>query len=194
MKRLEKERRKWQKKYPKEEPQPLPKFDLVRYDDYRHYPPVQSLERLIENIKKLLSKRKCNTILFDNPMATGLNDADIITELNNRLIDNPEMELPSGFEKKQQLKVEFVHHLPLNLPVEESFRVVYSTVDQILFDIFEFHIIEPIALQQSVIEAKPILRKAKQKKVKSTYMDVDGYMKRLEERAMKRRAIDKRSF
>jgi len=56
---------------------------------------------LIENIKKLLSKRKCNTILFDNPMATGLNDADIITELNNRLIDNPEMELPSGFEKKQ---------------------------------------------------------------------------------------------
>jgi len=61
-------------------------------------------------------------------------------------VDDNSIELPKGYVKRKEKKVEFVHHLPLNLPVEESFRVVYSTVDQILFDIFEFHIIEPIAL------------------------------------------------
>jgi len=77
----------------------------------------------------LLKERKCNTILFDNPFATGLIDTDIIKELNRMLLRNPDTRIPQGFKKKKVLKVDFKYHLPLNLPVEESFRVVYSVVD-----------------------------------------------------------------
>jgi hypothetical protein len=162
-KRKKKMRKKRKRKFPNGEPEEEEQFEIVQYDDFRHMPPVCSLEKLIGNLKMLLKYRKCNTILFDNPFATGLMDTDIIKEMNRRLLNNPDFELPEGFVKKQVLKVEFVYHLPENLPVEESFRVVYSTVDQIFFDLFEFHIIEPISLQYAVTEAVPIKRKTKQK-------------------------------
>ena len=123
-------------------------------EDLRHMQPTESIKSFVKILRQQARVRQFNVTLFDDPNY-ALGDADIINELNKQLVDDNSIELPKGYVKRKEKKVEFVHHLPLNLPVEESFRVVYSTVDQILFDIFEFHIIEPIALQRVVTTAKP---------------------------------------
>jgi len=129
--------------------------DPLNIEDLRHKEPTESIISFINILKQQARIRKFNITLFDDPDA-ALGDSAILKALNDELAYDPDTELPDGYIRKKERKVEFVYHLPLNLPVEESFRVVYSVVDQFLFDVFDFHIIEPISLQYAVTEVRPI--------------------------------------
>lgn len=114
--------------------------------DFRFYPPRRTLESFIKIIVDQLKTKKCNAILFEKPdTVNGGYESEIIEELNRKLKDNPDARMPKGYVKKLEKKIDYVYELPRNLPIDESYRTVYETMDTLFNDLFGIHIIEPLS-------------------------------------------------
>ena len=82
--------------------------------------------------------------------------------------------------------VGFRHELPENLLVDESYKVSYEAFADIVFDILDIHLIEPIS--HLVYVAKVVPRK--KELVKSRVRNIDSYMKKLEKNLNKQKVVD----
>ena len=129
--------------------------------------------------------------MFDNPEEhiRGC-DREVIRELNNRLADDPEYEVPKGYVKKLKKTLVFNYSLPETLPIDESYRVSYEYLDSLVNNLFGFHMIEP--LSELYLEAHAV--PAKKEDAKSVFLDVDRWMKKRENNKIQKNKISKKSF
>jgi hypothetical protein len=129
--------------------------------------------------------------LFDNPdSVAGGYDSAIIEEVNKRLINNPEADIPNGYVKRMEKRVYYEYNLPNTLPIDETYRVSYETLDLIMFNMLGIRLLEPLSELGFIAKIEP----AKKKKVKSTYMDTSKWLSKIEERAKEKNKLDPKSF
>jgi hypothetical protein len=98
---------------------------------------------LIDVLKETLIEKNVNVKLFEDPDTTAIGDNEVREELNRRLRDNPEMEVPQGYVKKMETTVGFTHVLPEILYIDEPYKVSYETFADLVFNILDIHLIEP---------------------------------------------------
>ena len=144
------------------------------------------MEALIEVFKNTLREKNANVYLFENPDASALGDNEVQMELNRLLREDPDYEVPQEYVKKLEKQVHFVHRLPETLLVDEPYKVSYETFADIVFDILDIHLIEPLSEVYLTAKAVPRVRE----KPKSRVMDVDSYMKKLERNKRKSETVD----
>jgi hypothetical protein len=67
--------------------------------------------------------------------------------------------MPDGFKKVKEKYLVEIYTVPDYLPVKESMKVVLDVLDQILYEKFEFHFLEPVIEVKEYFKAKPIIEK-----------------------------------
>ena len=135
--------------------------------------------------------KKCNTLLFEKPDSiSGGYDSEIIQEVNKRLLEDPDAEIPKGYVKKFEKRIEYSYNLPNTFPIDEPYRVAYETFDLIINDMLGFHVMEPLSEIYLIAKIEP----KKKKKAKSTYMDTSKWLSKIEERAAQKDKQDPKSF
>lgn len=149
--------------------------------DLRHLPPVKSMEALIESFKTTLTNNGGNTILFDNPDATAVGDNEVLQDLNRQLRINPEMEVPREYRKIEEPVVVYNHVLSEVLPIDEDYRISYELFADVVYDILDIHLIEPMSEIYQIVKAVP--KKREEPKHSTYFKDAENYRRRIEKNA-----------
>ena len=69
----------------------------------------------------------------------------------------PDHNLPEGFRKVIEKEIDYEYQLPVELGIPEKFKVCYELMDEIVSNILDVHMIEPIIYFRNIPKAKPKL-------------------------------------
>jgi len=61
-----------------------------------------SIQRIVDQFRKVTVAKGQSTVLFDDPEGGFLGQNEVIKQFNSYLAENPDYILPEGYEKKPQ--------------------------------------------------------------------------------------------
>lgn len=96
---------------------------------------------------------------------SGILDNQLITELNRRLMHDPEYKLPDGYVKVTEKAIENRYVIPDYFPLSEAQRVAIETLDGLMSELFNIHILEPMAEVREFVRAKPSMKQVAKDKI-----------------------------
>lgn len=127
--------------------------------DYSAFPPLKSLELMLDKMKVETEKRKQPTILYEDPDATGIKDPDLVIALNNKLSEDPNYPVPEGFTKQKEKTLVYSYGFPEYLNLSEAQQTAYEFLDEFINEKFGFHFLEPLCTFEDKHKIRPIIRK-----------------------------------
>lgn len=127
--------------------------------------PAEYLQMLFDQFTSSSTKTNSNLAkLFQQASAedgnniSGIHDNNLIAELNRRIDKDPLYKLPEGFIKVTEKEIENKHVIPDYFPIKESKRIAVETLDGLLFNVFGFHLLEPMSELKEKVRARPLLK------------------------------------
>ena len=81
----------------------------------------------------------------------------MLAELNRKISNDPNFKLPEGYTKIVDKEVLSNYKIPDFIPMKQSQRIVIEVLDQLLFDKFGFHFIEPMTTIKDTVSVKPMV-------------------------------------
>jgi hypothetical protein len=145
--------------------------------DLSHMPLVERLNEMISDWREATRSRGQATILYEDPDATGAGDMELCLELNRRLQEDPSYPVPEGYSKGIEKVPVYSYRIPESLvsTLPESRVLSTETLDDIVFELFQFHFLEPLVVNQEKARVRP--------KVQGLFKpqaEALGYMKKVE--------------
>jgi len=89
-------------------------------NDQSSFPPLKSLECMLEKMKAEVKKKKGNTILYEDPEATAITDVELVKALNEKISEDPDYPVPEGFQKKVEKTLIYTYGAPDYLDMSEA--------------------------------------------------------------------------
>ena len=143
-------------------------------------PLVEQLYAFFNQMKNETLRRKESILLFEDPDSTVMADPKLLKALNKKLKENPEYPVPEGFKKVKEKVIEHNYEVPKFIEMKESQSLGLEILDDLIFEKFKFHILEPIVKTHVVTKIKPIIRKefTDKKRAVPRYLDsLEGRVK-----------------
>jgi len=158
--------------------------------DLSHLPPVETLRALVAHFEKAVRSKGLNTILYEDPDATGLGDRQLIKALNEKIAQDPSYPIPEGFYKQIEKTPIYEYKIPpLMYSVDEEGNIVdggmlseaqvvsTEVFNEFLFELFGFHILEPLVKWEEKLKVRPLVRNQPKPQAEAL-----NYMKRVEKK------------
>lgn len=128
-------------------------------EDKSHFPPVECLHAFVRKLEKAQKDKGASTILFEDPDITSIGDTTLLKALNKKIKEDPNYPLPEDYKKVKEKEFVYTYKLPNYIPIDDSKRVCMEILDDIIFEKFEVHILEPLVDFKEVLKVKPVIRK-----------------------------------
>ncbi len=97
-----------------------------------------------------------NEQIFEDPSNIFFNETQAVMQLNRKLHNNPDYILPEGYKKIVDKKIIFQYGIYLEA-MSPTYKVVFETLDDILFKALDIHIVQPFTKVEKVTKARPSL-------------------------------------
>jgi len=125
--------------------------------DLSNMPLVERVKQMLEDWREATRSRGQNTILYEDPDATGAGDMELCLELNKRLQEDPTYPIPEGYSKGVEKIPIYTYRIPDSLVsvLPESQVVSAESLDEIINELFGFHFIEPLVSMQEKARVRP---------------------------------------
>jgi hypothetical protein len=128
-------------------------------EDKSHLPPVEALHSFLRKLEKGQRDRGASTILFDDPDATSIGDATLLNALNKKIKEDPNYPIPEDYKKVKEKEMIYEYKLPDYIPIPNNKRLSMEILDDLIFEKFQFHFLEPIVSYKETLKVKPVIRK-----------------------------------
>jgi hypothetical protein len=122
-------------------------------------PLVEQLYAFFNQMEKCTKEKKESVLLFEDPDSTVMADPDLLKALNKKLRENPDYPVPEGFKKVNEKVIEHNYEVPKFIKMKESQSLALETLDELIFQKFNFHILEPIVKASVVAKIRPIIKR-----------------------------------
>ena len=124
-----------------------------------NHPLVELVRTFFNQMEK--TARECgeSTVLFEDPDLTVMADPELLKALNKKLLENPDYPVPEGFKKIKEKTLISNYEVPRFIPINESIKMALEVLDDLMFQKFQIHILEPIVKTQNIFKIRPIIRK-----------------------------------
>lgn len=143
-------------------------------------PLVEQIKAFFNQMEKTAKQKGESVVLYEDPDATVMADAELLKALNKKLIENPEYPVPEGFKKVKEKTLLYNYEVPKFIEMKESTKTSLEVLDDLIFEKFQFHILEPIIRTKTVAKIRPIIKKEfpDKKSVVPRYLDsLEGRLK-----------------
>ena len=142
--------------------------------------PAEYLQKLFEHFRDVLTKTNSSMAkLFqgtseEGVQVSGILDNKLIAELNRRLIQDPNYQLPDGYQKFVEKEIENKYTIPEYFPISESQRVAIEVFDGLLWSMLNIHILEPMAVVREHVRARPVMKLMAKDKIMNELTNATG--------------------
>jgi len=143
-------------------------------------PLVEQLYAFFNQMEKETKKKGESVVLFENPDSTVMADPELLKALNNKLRENPDYPVPEGFRKINEKILSHDYRVPKFIEIKESQHMALDILSDLIFEKFQFHILEPIIKTEIVTKIRPIIKKefTDKKRAVPRYLDsLEGRIK-----------------
>lgn len=158
-------------------------------EDKSHFPPVECLHSFLRKLEKGQKDKGASTILFEDPDATTVGDATLLNALNKKIKEDPNYPLPEDYKKVKEKEMIYDYKLPDYIPISENKKFAMELLDDLIFDKFQFHFLEPIISYKETVKVKPIIRR--QFKNENEGRNTPRYLQSLDKRTKPKELTDK---
>ena len=113
-------------------------------------------------VKKLEKSQKAkgnSIILFENPDATSIGDTTLLKALNKKIKQDPNYPIPEDYKKVKEKELNYEYKLPDYVPIDENKKISMELLDELIFEKFDFHFLEPIISYKETLKVKPVITK-----------------------------------
>ncbi|KAL4487004.1 hypothetical protein ABPG73_008863 [Tetrahymena malaccensis] len=135
------------------------KFCSKAPQDLRHLPISYSIEKLIDYMKNVAKKQGQNTNIFEDPEKVSYGEFQKMQELNKKLKENPNTELPEGYKKVQEKELVFEYQIPQELMLPQGIKYGYEILNEIFIEALGFTLIEPKAVESAQYKVQPNIKR-----------------------------------
>ena len=128
-------------------------------EDLSHFPPVEALYNFLRKLEKAQKAKGGSTILFEDPDATGIGDTTLLKALNKKIKEDPNYPIPEDYKKVKEKQIQYDYRIPDYIPIDDTKKFAMEFLDNLIFEKFGFHYLEPIIEYKETLKVKPIIRK-----------------------------------
>ena len=120
---------------------------------------VRQLQALVKTFEDATRQRNMSTLLYEDPdavVAMKQKDKDMLKQLNEIVKEQPDYAMPHGYLKVKEKVPLMSHKVPeAAIPViGEAKTVCVELVDELVSNLFDFHVLEPIITMQEQFRVK----------------------------------------
>ena len=128
-------------------------------EDLSHFPSVEALNHFLKKLEKAQKAKGGSTILFEDPDATGIGDTTLLKALNKKIKEDPNYPIPEDYKKVKEKEIQYHYKIPDYIPIDDTKKFCMELLDNLIFEKYDFHYLEPIIEYKETIKVKPIIRK-----------------------------------
>lgn len=128
--------------------------------DLSHMPPVECIRALVNQFEQATRERGNSTVLYDDPDSSGMGDSQLIKALNDKLLEDPNYPIPEGYFKQLDKTPIYEYRVSDQVAEQmpESMVVSVEVFDELLSELFGFHMLEPLVSFEERLKVRPMIK------------------------------------
>lgn len=129
--------------------------------DKSAYPPIASLQALVDTFEQATRDRGKSTAIYEDPDTSNFADRELIHALEEKCLEDPSYPVPEGFRKVIEKQPVFSFAIPdcAKSLLSEGQVIATELMDEILFDAIGEHFLEPLITFEHRTRVKPAIAK-----------------------------------